>query len=977
MIFALFLLGASPLVLAATATLSPTADAYVQNGGNTSKNYGTATDLRIQTSGTTASNYDSYLKFDTTSVAGGITSAQLRIYAKLSASGTVSTTAYAVVSTTWGETTITWNNKPALGIALGSVTVNSTTYAYKDIDVTSYVQSEFNAGRKVMSFAYRNSANSTPNITAYSKDSSNVNKPQLLITYATNVAPTVGLTSPANNALFVAPASVSLTATAADSDGTIAKVEYYNGATLIGTSTTGPSYAATWNSVAAGTYTLTSRATDNLGAVTTSAPITITVTAANVAPSVTLTAPANNASVQLPATVTLSATAADSDGTIAKVEFYDGVTLLNTDISSPYSSLWANPSVGSHTLTAIATDDKGASTTSSAVSITVSASTPRINYTYDEIGRLTGIFDDIGNSAQYIYDAVGNLLSTTRKSAGAVTILEFTPKAAQVGATVTLSGTGFSATPNQNSVSFNGTAATVTAASANSLTITVPTGATSGPISVTSPSGSATSSSSFTVSLPGTGASAPAITSFTPKAGGAGETVTISGVNFQSNPMHNIVTLDNRFMKVGSASSTALTVALPTNSGTGKIKVTTPYGSTTSVDEFYVAPLPYKSSDVEVTARMDNPGLKAVSIATPGKIALIVFDGTGGQTLGLDAINVTMTSATVSIYMPDKTLLTTITVGASGGTIAPVILPITGIYTILIAPASGVSGGMSVRVGAIDLAISGTTLGSTTVKNSDGSYTFPMTYTVTNNSMVTAPGGWYDLAYLSVDGTLDTADQLLKGANGYSEFWRGTSLAPGESYTVLHNYISTITTVAGNYTLLVKADGRSPYIGGGGTVTDNGNVIESNETNNIAAIAVTLPRPDLVVSKVTSGRPKLNSGIYSIPVTFTVTNQGTETAPAGWYDVAYLSADGTLDVRSRLDAEKKTLSCYNYRSTSLASGAAYTVTMSCTANYATVAGSYIVFVHADGRNVTYLSDPGYVNESDETNNMTTVAVTLP
>ncbi|MBS1161607.1 MAG: Chitinase [Proteobacteria bacterium] len=75
---------------------------------------------------------------------------------------------------------------------------------------------------------------------------------------------------------YLAPASIPLTVTAADSDGTIAKVEYYQGATLVSTSTTA-SYSATWANAPAGTYSLTAKATDNAGGVTTCAAVTITV----------------------------------------------------------------------------------------------------------------------------------------------------------------------------------------------------------------------------------------------------------------------------------------------------------------------------------------------------------------------------------------------------------------------------------------------------------------------------------------------------------------------------------------------------------------------------------------------------------------------------------------------------------------------------------------------------------------------------
>jgi regulation of enolase protein 1 (concanavalin A-like superfamily) len=91
-----------------------------------------------------------------------------------------------------------------------------------------------------------------------------------------NVAPTVSLTSPAAEATYTAPATVTITAAASDSDGTVARVEFYAGAMLIGTDTAAP-FTATWSGAAAGSYELTARATDNVGAAATSAPISITV----------------------------------------------------------------------------------------------------------------------------------------------------------------------------------------------------------------------------------------------------------------------------------------------------------------------------------------------------------------------------------------------------------------------------------------------------------------------------------------------------------------------------------------------------------------------------------------------------------------------------------------------------------------------------------------------------------------------------
>jgi endoglucanase len=93
-----------------------------------------------------------------------------------------------------------------------------------------------------------------------------------------NVAPTVSIASPANNASFTSGANITITANAADSDGSISKVEFFQGTTLLGTSTASP-YSFTWTNVAAGNYSITAKATDNSGAATTSSAVSITVTA--------------------------------------------------------------------------------------------------------------------------------------------------------------------------------------------------------------------------------------------------------------------------------------------------------------------------------------------------------------------------------------------------------------------------------------------------------------------------------------------------------------------------------------------------------------------------------------------------------------------------------------------------------------------------------------------------------------------------
>jgi hypothetical protein len=184
-----------------------------------------------------------------------------------------------------------------------------------------------------------------------------------------NSSPTVTLTQPTDGATFAAPATVNLAATASDLDGAVTKVEFFNGSTKLGEDTTAP-YTLTWSGVAAGTYALTARATDDLGATTTSAAARVTV-ASNSPPTVAITSPTDGATFAWKPTITVTATAADADGSVTAVEFRDGSTLLAQDTTAPYSFTWRNVPQGTHVLTARATDNRGAAATSSPVGITV------------------------------------------------------------------------------------------------------------------------------------------------------------------------------------------------------------------------------------------------------------------------------------------------------------------------------------------------------------------------------------------------------------------------------------------------------------------------------------------------------------------------------------------------------------------------------------------------------------------------------
>ena len=204
-----------------------------------------------------------------------------------------------------------------------------------------------------------------------------------------NMAPTVSITSPVTNTSLnlLETETINIYATASDSDGFVTKVDFYKGATLIGSDSTSP-YSFTWNNVAGGDYTITAKATDDSGAVTTSDAVLFSAITSNDAPAVNITSPKMDTSYTGPATIHIAATATDADGTIQKVEFYNGSTLLKTEYKIPYTCSWKNVPVGNYTITAVATDNRGNVTTSESVNVTVKVNiAPTVNITSPEIDQ--------------------------------------------------------------------------------------------------------------------------------------------------------------------------------------------------------------------------------------------------------------------------------------------------------------------------------------------------------------------------------------------------------------------------------------------------------------------------------------------------------------------------------------------------------------------------------------------------------------
>jgi len=160
-------------------------------------------------------------------------------------------------------------------------------------------------------------------------------------------------------------------------------------------------------------------------------------------------------------------------------------------------------------------------------------------------------------------------------------IISFSPIEGPVGTSVTVAGSGFTGTTD---VQFNGVSdPTFSAVDDSLITATVPPGAISGPISVITPEGTATSAGDFTVTLP------VAITDFQPKRGPVGTTVTISGANFTgaTDIQFAGVSVHGRYSVTGDAEITA---SVPAGASSGPIAVVTPAGTVDSSEDFSVDP---------------------------------------------------------------------------------------------------------------------------------------------------------------------------------------------------------------------------------------------------------------------------------------------------------------------------------------------------------------------------------------------------
>ncbi|MCG9715372.1 glycosyl hydrolase family 18 protein [Vibrio alginolyticus] len=205
-----------------------------------------------------------------------------------------------------------------------------------------------------------------------------------------NEVPTVTLTSPSASASVTAGDVVNLAADAADTDGTVSKVEFFVDGVLVDQATSAP-YAASWTATE-GQHEFSTKAYDDAGAVSTASVVTLTVASAqpgNEAPTVDVVLSAN--SIDLGGSVTLTANATDADGTVAKVDFYVAGVLAGTATTAPYTLDVTPSQAGSLSVYAKATDDAGATADSALATLTVNGGAVTSNCRPDGLYQTTGV----------------------------------------------------------------------------------------------------------------------------------------------------------------------------------------------------------------------------------------------------------------------------------------------------------------------------------------------------------------------------------------------------------------------------------------------------------------------------------------------------------------------------------------------------------------------------------------------------------
>lgn len=237
------------------------------------------------------------------------------------------------------------------------------------------------------------------------------------------------------------------------------------------------------------------------------------------------------------------------------------------------------------------------------------------------------------------------------------TILSFNPTQGNVGISVIIKGTNFSATPSENIVKFNGTKATVIDASTTELTATVPSGATDGTISVEVGGEKVTSTATFAVTT--TPPVELSVTGFNPQQGVLGTIVAIEGTGFSSTEADNIVEFNGVAATVNSATSDQLQVTVPYGATTGTISISVNNETVLTTGNFTVP----KPTITSFSPEQGTAGTEVVIVGTnfSPSVENNVVEFNGASALIIDA-----EATQLTVNVPEEATSGKITVSVGG-----------------------------------------------------------------------------------------------------------------------------------------------------------------------------------------------------------------------------------------------------------------------------------------------------------------------
>jgi YD repeat-containing protein len=439
-----------------------------------------------------------------------------------------------------------------------------------------------------------------------------------------------------------------------------------------------------------------------------------------------------------------------------------------------------------------------------------------VTYIYDALGRVVGAVSPSGDAAEYKYDSAGNIKSISTYHKTQLSIMAFTPASGAAHSRVTIYGTGFSATPSQDAVKFDGTASKVTSATANSIITEVPGGARTGPITVITPAGAVVSTSPFVV----TSNEAPTISSFTPTVAVPGTALSIAGTNFQTELSTDTVRLNGNTAAAGSATATEIHTSIAAESTSGHISVSTPYGQAVSTGDLYVVPPPYTKGQLGFAGRMDVNTTKTLSLKGSNQIGLMIFDETSGHRVTVSVPSGTFTGCALNMTIlspSNATLTSNVTSCLEPGILTTPVLTETGTYTMVASTSDGSTGSAPLELYDIaqdfsaPIAVNGATV-TASIKTPGEEARLSFTGKVGQNVSVNlTPNGTFqgcslNFALLNPDGsTLNSTTcvgeaqlipQLVLFMNGtYTILLTSTDTTTGTIAVNLYSYVNVTGTI--------------------------------------------------------------------------------------------------------------------------------------------------------------------------------------